>query len=135
MGKKELTPERYEMAKRVRVIRKSVGLTQEKMSEILEISLSAYKKIESGENQISLEGLRKLQSELKISADYVLFGKHKDLDNIWEMVLNCDEYDKLRMLMRLINYFTKARNERYADEEEQTGYSDKIMNELREMDL
>ena len=134
MVKKNMAPERLETAKRVRTIRKSAGLTQEKMAEILEISLSAYKKIESGENQISLEGLRKLHSELKISADYVLFDKHKDLEGIWEMILNCEEYDKLRLLVRLVNYFAKTKSNGYYTQEEQTDYSDKLLNVLREMD-
>lgn len=135
VARKEMTGERSETAGRIREARLKAGLTQEKMSEILEISLSAYKKIESAENQISIDGLRKLERELKVSSDYVLYGKRHGVESIWEELVNCEEYDKLRILVRLINYFSRKKSSTYATIEEQTDYGDKLLNVLREMDL
>lgn len=135
IAKKEMTFERIETAKRIREIRRKAGLTQEKMAELLEISLSAYKKIESAENQISIDGLRRLEGELKASADYILFGERQGAEGMWETLLNCEEYDKLRILVRLVNYFSKRKSGGYITVEEQTDYSDKLLNVLREMDL
>lgn len=135
MRKSEVSSERLEVAARLRQIRISTGLTQEKFAEILEISLSAYKKIESAENQISLEGIRKLQRELNVSSDYLLFGKYESVDDIWKMIVNCSENDKMLLMLRLISYFSKAKEVKYCIREEQTGYDGEILNILREMDI
>ena len=63
--------EKLEAAKRLHQVRKNLGITQQKFAEILDISLSAYKKIESGENCVSLNSLRILNRELGVSADYI----------------------------------------------------------------
>ena len=47
--------EKLEAAKRLHQVRKNLGITQQKFAEILDISLSAYKKIESGEKLCFLE--------------------------------------------------------------------------------
>lgn len=135
IARKEMTGERVETARRIREVRHKAGLTQEKMSEVLEISLSAYKKIESAENQISIDGLRKLEKELKVSSDYILYGERQGVESIWEELLNCEEYDKLRIFVRLINHFSRRERGGYITVEEQTDYSDKLMNVLREMEL
>lgn len=61
-------------ASRIRQIRLDSGLSQERFSEMLGISVSAYKKIEYGQNQVSLHILRKLWYVFHVSADYLLFG-------------------------------------------------------------
>ncbi len=135
VARKGMTTERVETAGRIREVRLKAGLTQEKMAELLEISLSAYKKIESAENQISIDGLRKLEKELRASADYVLFGEQEGIESLWETLLNSEEYDKLRILIRLVNYFSRNKSSGYITVEEQTDYGDKLLNVLREMDL
>ena len=61
MRRKDDVAAKKEIAARLREIRSGLGMTKEQFSEILELSVSAYKKIESGENQISIECLRKLE--------------------------------------------------------------------------
>ncbi len=109
MGKKDTWGERIESACRLRQIRESAGLTQEQFAEILGISVSAYKKVESGENQVSLSSLRNLYQKMQVSTDYVLFGKQQNIDEVWKDVLNCSESDKMFILMRLLVYFTKIK--------------------------
>lgn len=135
MGKSEVAPERLEAAARLRQIRTGAGLTQEKLAEILEISVSAYKKIESAENQISIEGIRRLQRELNVSSDYLLFGRHESVEDVWRMIVNCSENDKMLLMLRLISYFSKAKEAKYCVREEQTGYDGEILSILREMDI
>lgn len=107
MGKADTSEEKMESAFRLRQIRESADLTQEQFSEILGISVSAYKKVESGENQVSLASIRKLYKEMNVSADYILFGKNRGMDEAWETVLNCSETDKMFLMLRLFIYFTK----------------------------
>ena len=57
MNKRNTLGERMQSACRLRQIRENADLTQEQFSEILGISVSAYKKVESGENQVKLSPL------------------------------------------------------------------------------
>lgn len=109
MSKKDTLGERLQSACRLRYIRESAGLTQEQFAEILGISASAYKKVESGENQVSLSSLRNLYNEMCVSSDFILFGKKQDLDDVWKDILNCSEADKLFILLKLLVYFTEVK--------------------------
>ncbi len=113
MSKKDTLADRMQSACRLRGIRENAGLTQEQFAEALGISASAYKKVESGENNISLSSLRNLHSERKVSADYILFGEVRDLEDVWGAVLNCSEKDKLFVLLRLLIYFTEIKKSTY----------------------
>ena len=54
MCKMYIEKQRIQSAYRLRQIRESASLTQEQFAETLGISVSAYKKVESGENHISM---------------------------------------------------------------------------------
>lgn len=113
MKKKDISNDKMRSALRMREIRESAGLTQEQLSEILGISVSAYKKIEAGENNISLSCLKRLHAEMGISADFILFGKNPGIDKTWEDILNCSETDKLFLMLRLLLYFTQVKKEAF----------------------
>lgn len=117
--RKELTTEQREQILRLRKIRESMGYSQEQFANILEISISAYKKIEAYENQISLSNLKKIYRELSVSADYILFGERASKEDVWKTVLNCSETDKLVIFFRLIHYFTILKHEIYPTKDEQ----------------
>ena len=98
--------EKLEAAKRLHQVRKNLGITQQKFAEILDISLSAYKKMESAENCVSINSFRILKKELGVSVDYILFGEQPDLAGLWKKIVNCTEKDKLVLLLQLYNYFS-----------------------------
>lgn len=135
MRKMDNVAQKREIASRLREIRTNLGLTQEKFAEILELSVSAYKKVENSENQISIDSLRKIEERLKVSSDYILFGKYKDADEIWKLLLNCSEHDKMLSLLRLINYFTKIKGGHYLTQEVQSLCDEKLLSILKEMDI
>lgn len=117
--RKELTTEQREQILRLRKIREDLGYSQEQFAHILGISISAYKKIEAYENQISLSNLKKIYRELNVSADYILFGEKTSKDDIWKAVLNCTETDKLVIFFRLVHYFSIIKHEIYPTKDEQ----------------
>ena len=133
MSKKEISVERRQSASRLRMIRENAGMTQEQFSEVLEISLSAYKKIESGENQISLDGLKKLKTEMSVSADYVLFGEHEGVDDVWDSILNCSEQDKMALMLRLLMYFTEVKKGRFSLKNDYLYHNEEIMRFVGEL--
>lgn len=134
MGKKEISPERQDLANRLRQIREGAGYTQERFAELLEISLSAYKKIEIGENQITLDGLRKLDKKMEVSADYLLYGKNSDLDETWKMIQNCTEPHKLLLMLRLFHYFTKCKGQKFSEEEKLVLYDEQLLQVMNLLD-
>lgn len=133
MNKKEISPERKQSASRLRLIRENAGFTQERFSEILGITLSAYKKLESGENQISIVSLRKLYNEMNVSTDYILYGNTESLDKVWTAVLNCKELDKMRILIRLLAYFTETRKGTFSLNDEQTIRDKEMLQLIKEL--
>ena len=135
MRKGETTIQKQEVATRLREIRMNSGYTQERFAEIIDISLSAYKKLESAENQISIDCLRKIERQLKVSADYVLFGEHRDREEVWKAILNCSEQDKLYLLFRLANYFTKLSKGKFLTQDVQAIFDKEFLEILKEMEV
>ena len=105
MGEKETDIRRKTSAARLREIRKQSKNTQESFSELLNISTSAYKKLESGENQISVRCLERLYRKLDVSADFILFGEKSELEEAWSHLIHCSEVDKMLVFLRLVQHF------------------------------
>ncbi|MDE6627055.1 MAG: helix-turn-helix domain-containing protein [Lachnospiraceae bacterium] len=133
MSKIDTLKERMQSATRLRRIRENANLTQEQFSEILGISLSAYKKVESGENQVSLSSLRNLRRVMNISTDYILYGDNQNLEDTWCMILNCSEPDKMFLLLRLLVYFTKIKDTAFPLQDNQSNEDKEIMQLLRKL--
>lgn len=123
---RELTKEEKEQILRLRRIREDMGYSQEQFAEILEIGVSYYRKIELYERQISLPVLKKIYNKLGVSADYILYGKHKLFENVWKEVLNCNEKDKWNVFIRLYHYFIYIKKGVFYIEHEGTGKKEKL---------
>ena len=111
------TPDvRIESARRLKEIRLGRNMSQEKFAEMLNISVSAYKKMESGENNISIANLRLLHERLGTSADYLLFGRSSDFEQIWTQISGSPETVKLKLLLRMLYYFGDRKGDAYDKE-------------------
>ena len=64
-----------EFGQRIRELRRKSGLTQDQLSEELNISVEQLRKIECGTRRTSLEGLISLAVYFGISTDYILMGR------------------------------------------------------------
>ena len=64
-----------EFGKRIRELRRKVGLTQEQLSEELNISVEQLRKMECGTRTTSFEGLISLAMYFDVSTDYLLMGR------------------------------------------------------------
>ena len=60
---------------RIKKIREDLGYTQEQFAEFLEMSLSGYKKLESGDVNLTVDKLYMLNKKFGLSADYILFDE------------------------------------------------------------
>lgn len=61
-----------QMGKRVRIRRKELRITQEKLAEIVDVSTSFIGHIERGTRKMSVETLYSLCVALGVSADYLM---------------------------------------------------------------
>lgn len=116
MNKRDL-----EQSKRLKKLRLENGYTQEQIAEILEITTSGYKKIENGECRLTKEKLIMLVEKLNISEGYLLFGNRSLMDTIWVEVMSLPDEEKMRILLRLNEYFIDIKKssmfeKRYLDE-------------------
>ena len=98
-----------ELGKKIKKIRVSKGYTQEKLSEMADISQKALSSIEVGENFITAETLDKLLVALEITAEE-LFATNdmKDSAELIKMInqniaLIGDNPEKLEIILNLTN--------------------------------
>lgn len=63
-----------EIGGRIKAYRKSLGISQEKLAEMVFVSPHYIYEIERGTKSMSLETLINLSKALQLSTDYILFG-------------------------------------------------------------
>ena len=70
----------FEVASRIKKIRKNRNITQSKFAEVLNLSENQIYKIESGKSGCSLDSIIIISEALNISIDYLLLGKNIELN-------------------------------------------------------
>lgn len=113
MGKSKISSESIKRGQRIKSIRMLENWTQENLAEIFDISTSALKKIESGENNITIREMEILHSKTGVSADFILFGEireNKDFELSFETLTGEEKY---KLMMRLLLYLCNVENEKY----------------------
>ena len=70
-----------DIGQRIKMVRKSQGLTQEKLAELIDVSPHYIYEIEKGLKKMSLETFISMTDILDISADYILFGSVSNKDD------------------------------------------------------
>ncbi len=92
---------------KIKEIRLELGYTQEQFAEIFDLSLSGYKKIESGEVKLTIDKLYILNEKLGVSSDYILFDTKSELSDVWREIHRLPDVEKWKFLMRLYTYLSK----------------------------
>lgn len=70
------------VGKRIKALRRSYGLTQEQLSETIDISVTYYSLVECGNRMLSLKNLIKVSKIYSVSMDYLIFGTDKENSDI-----------------------------------------------------
>ncbi len=81
---------------RVKAERKRLGLTQEQLSEMINVTPHYIYEIERGMKAMSMETLINLSETMELSTDYILFGNQRR--NLGEMYRMLDEMSDERRL-------------------------------------
>ena len=82
-----------EIGRRIQIKRKELKLTQEKLSEIIDVSPSYISEIERGSSIGSLATISKIANILNVSLDYLVFGLNKEnfSNTFYEILKNIPE--------------------------------------------
>ena len=104
------------VGKRISLIRKNRGMTQEQLAEKAELSNIYISHIENSRSIPSLETLMKLCSALDITPDEVLLGTKQDMENylqsdIPKKLILCTPKER-RMVSRFIDLLLEEREEK-----------------------
>ena len=104
------------VGKRISLIRKNRGMTQEQLAEKAELSNIYISHIENSRSIPSLETLMKLCSALDITPDEVLLGTKQDMENylqsdIQNKLILCTPKER-RMVSRFIDLLLEEREEK-----------------------
>lgn len=102
---------KIEMGKRLKEYRKINHLTQEKIAELLNISVKHYSEVERGITGLSVENIIKVSIILNISIDYLLKGiKMNDNDlinNFFNNLPKENQEDLLKIIISIEDYKNK----------------------------
>lgn len=104
------------VGKRISLIRKNRGMTQEQLAEKAELSNIYISHIENSRSIPSLETLMKLCGALDITPDEVLLGTKQDMENylqsdIQKKLILCTPKER-RMVSRFIDLLLEEREEK-----------------------
>ncbi len=119
----ERTMAKWETGKRLRKLREALGYTKEEMAELLDVSVTLYKKMENGSYNISVRTMRRLKKVTGVSIDHLMFGEQKTFDDIWTLLQSSDNEIKMKLLLRLIVYFGIDSRECYIERKCEEKYS------------
>lgn len=73
--KKEKDPEAVAVGKRVKAARLGRKMTQEKLAEAADTSVQFLSQLENGEQQMTMVKFGKVAAALRVSSDYLLYGR------------------------------------------------------------
>lgn len=93
------------VADKLRAFRKSLGLTQEAMAEKLNISVSTYKAYELCRGIPKVDVLVRLSEMANRPMNYFMCEQNGQIEQCWSEIMNCNDKDKLELMVRLIHYF------------------------------
>lgn len=91
-----------EIGKRIKIKRKEMKLTQEKLSEIIDVSPSYISEIERGSSICSLATITNIADTLNASLDYLVLGiTENNADKMFTDILKSIPEDKQKLYISL----------------------------------
>jgi Predicted transcriptional regulator with C-terminal CBS domains len=79
------------LGRRLRKIRKILGVSSEDMAEALEVSVGHFQKLERGDHAFSLERLKVLREHYGIDLNYLVTGRSKEEDIARDLIYGTPE--------------------------------------------
>ncbi len=96
-----------EVGRRIYQSRISLGMTQEKLAEMMDVSIQMISNLERGNKEIKISNLVKLSSILGVSTDYILTGREFFSDKSLSEKLTLLSEDDVKMVEYIIDRLIK----------------------------
>lgn len=106
-----------EIANRIKERRKALNYTQEQFAEIIGISAGSYTRIENAFQNPAVDTLIKISQNLKISLDYIIFGKDDVYSGnttgteVMEALRDYADKDKMKHAVDVLNKLIKIKSD------------------------
>ena len=90
---------------RIQTRRKQLGLTQEKLADMMNVSIQMVSNLERGNKAIRIDNLVRLSELLQVSADYLLTGQgsERDFQSLAERIARLPDHDR-RLIEVLVDH-------------------------------
>lgn len=104
------------MASRIKEQRKQLHFTQESFSEVINLSLSSYSKIENAHQKPSLDTLIVIAKFLDVPIDYLVHGNEtnkpipKDHMDVLQSIIDSIEVNKIKHTTHVIDRIISLQN-------------------------
>lgn len=100
------------VGERILKLRKSLGLTQEKLAEQADISVQFLVQIEHGKKTMKIATLRKLCTALSVSADYIINGTEEhpcsaEINSLLSHLSDNEREKAIKMLAAFVKIITE----------------------------
>lgn len=105
------------IGKRIRQLRKAHKITQEKLSEELDITIKHISSVERGVSSLSLEKMIDASQILDCTLDYLILGEdyNSPLNKLPKTILNIlksDDTDEIALLLDYIDLYCRLRSDK-----------------------
>ena len=105
---------KYEIGNRIAELRRAMHLTQDQLSEMIEVSVKHISAVERGKSSLSLEKLIKACEALDVSLDYLVIGtNYNDTDTPIPKyaleVFQSSDPAEIELLMEYLRLYKKLR--------------------------
>lgn len=106
----------YEMGARIAALRKENAITQEKLAEILDISVKHCSEVERGVSSLSLEKLIYVSDYFHCSMDYLVHGLDANrvshvLPTFLIEIMESDDEQERQLLLQYLQMYGKLRSD------------------------
>ncbi|MFI3201653.1 MAG: helix-turn-helix transcriptional regulator [Eubacteriales bacterium] len=104
------------MASRIKEQRKQLHFTQESFSEVIDLSLSSYSKIENAYQKPSLDTLINIAKYLDVSIDYLVYGDetnepiYKNNIELLQSIINTIDTNHVKHTTHIIERILSLKN-------------------------
>ena len=106
-----------EIANRIKERRRALNYTQEQFAEIIGITAGSYTRIENAFQNPAVDTLIKISQNLKISLDYIIFGKDDVYSGdtaeteVLEALRDFSDKDKIKHAVEVLNKLIKIKGD------------------------
>lgn len=96
------------IGKRLKELRRKLGLTQQEFANKLFWDVSSYQKIESGKTLMTLDKAVQLHRDYHVDLNSFAAGDSTDYkDTITDMLVNSSRQDSARIILRILEYLSR----------------------------